>query len=110
MMEFNRLILFITLPARGFSSNAVQIILGGSWFSSTSLGESSGYLSTSFKEKIFEPLMGRIVERIYQNEMEMRTLVLSLILLEQPLDIDDNLQVPEDDQMQEFGCLMYKLA
>ena len=58
----------------GANANAVQIILGGSWLSKISLGESGRYLLSSFKEKIFEPLMQRVAERIYQNEMAMRTL------------------------------------
>ena len=54
------------------ASNAVQVILGGSRFNKTTLGESRRYLLTSFKGKFFEPLVGQMVEQIFENEMEMK--------------------------------------
>jgi hypothetical protein len=39
------------------SNTATKIVLGGEWFTSTTTGESNGYLMTDFKEKVFEPIL-----------------------------------------------------
>ena len=40
-----------------YQSTATKVVLGGEWFSSTSTGESGGYLMTDFKTKVFEPIV-----------------------------------------------------
>ena len=49
------------------SNTATKIVLGGEWFTSTNTGESNGYLMTDFKEKVFEPIMKRIAQHVYDN-------------------------------------------
>ena len=43
-------------------------MLGGNWFSTNKLGESAGYLMSDFKSKIFEPLVNRVAQKIFENE------------------------------------------
>ena len=65
----------IALPTLGkyaygasYTSNVVQVVLGGNWFSTNKLGESGGYLMSDFKSKIFEPLVNRVAQKIFENE------------------------------------------
>ena len=39
------------------SETATKIILGGEWFTTTTTGESNGYLMSDFKEKVFNPIL-----------------------------------------------------
>ena len=48
---------FATLVYADQSNTATKIVLGGEWFTSTTTGESNGYLMTDFKEKVFEPIL-----------------------------------------------------
>ena len=51
-----------------YATNVVQVVLGGNWFSTNKLGESAGYLMSDFKSKIFEPLVNRVAQKIFENE------------------------------------------
>ena len=39
------------------TQTATKVILGGEWFSTTTMGESGGYLMSDFKTKVFEPII-----------------------------------------------------
>ena len=49
------------------SREATQVILGGSWFTESDMGESNGYLMNDFREKVLNPLIHRIASHIYEN-------------------------------------------
>ena len=42
-----------SFPLQTTGSSAVQIVLGGSWFSKSNLGTSSGYMMSELREKAF---------------------------------------------------------
>ena len=50
------------------AANVVQVVLGGNWFFTDKQGESGGYLMSDFKSKIFEPLVNRVAQKIFENE------------------------------------------
>ena len=60
-------ILWLTSVLADQSNTATKIVLGGEWFTSTNTGESNGYLMTDFKEKVFEPIMKRVAQHVYDN-------------------------------------------
>ena len=39
------------------SKTASKIILGGEWFTTTTAGESGGYLMKDFKDKVIKPIL-----------------------------------------------------
>ena len=67
-MSFTQVVIFLILPGASYGANAVQVVLRGNWFSPNQLGESGGYLMSDFKSKIFEPLVNRVAQKIFENE------------------------------------------
>ena len=67
-MELGYLIIALILPTHCLFSTAVQLVIGGSWFSKTSLGESGGYLLSNWKEKVFKSIVNQMADEIYQNK------------------------------------------
>ena len=61
------ILLIASVAVADQSNTATKIVLGGEWFTSTNTGESNGYLMTDFKEKVFEPIMRRIAQHVYDN-------------------------------------------
>ena len=56
-MSFIQTHLMVILPGAGLATNAIQVELGGNWFSANKLGENGGYLMSDIKTKIFKPLL-----------------------------------------------------
>ena len=53
------------------SRTAVKIVLGGEWFTSTTTGETNGYLMSEFKMKVLEPILKN---HLYSNHGEISIL------------------------------------
>ena len=53
-MDLSLLIGVVIVLSDTNQSTATKVVLGGELFSSTSMGESGGYLMTDFKSKVFE--------------------------------------------------------
>ena len=58
-----------------FTDLAVQIVLGGSWFSKTNLGTSNGYMMSEPREKLIDPITTRIAEKIFANREKLALIV-----------------------------------
>ena len=56
------------------SKTAVKVVLGGEWFTSTTTGETNGYLMSDFKTKVLEPILKRIENHVYSNHGELSIL------------------------------------
>ena len=72
-----------SLPLQNWGSSTTQIVLGGSWFSKTNLGTSNGYMMSEWSEKVLNPIIMRIAEKILANQLkmaEMQWFLLSLFL------------------------------
>ena len=69
-----------SLPSQTLGSSAVQIVLGGSWFSKSNLGTSSGYMMSEMREKAFDSRTTRIaVDLCKPGEVSRDLLVLAVI-------------------------------
>ena len=65
------------------SENAVNVILGGSWFSKSTIGTSENYLMADWREKIFIPLVTRMAQKVLENMQTVKDLhwmILGLVL------------------------------
>ena len=49
------------------SQSATQIVLGGSWFSKSSVGTSGGYMIAHWRSKVLDPIMSRVAEMFWQT-------------------------------------------
>ena len=65
------------------SENKVNVILGGSWFSKSTIGTSGNYLMADWREKIFTPLVTRMAQKVLENMQTVKDLhwmILGLVL------------------------------
>ena len=65
------------------SENAIQVVFGGSWFSKSSVGTSGNYKLSEWKEKIFNPLVTRVAQKVMENMVklnELHWILLALVL------------------------------
>ena len=53
---------------------ATQLILGGSWFSKSSVGTSGAYMFADWMTKVFDPLMSRVAEKVMANMLKLNEL------------------------------------
>ena len=71
------------LPLTCGSENAIQVVLGGSWFSKSSVGTSGNYMLSEWKEKIFNPLVTRVAQKGMEDMIklnELHWMLLALVL------------------------------
>ena len=80
-MKFLVLLTLTALPLCSWSSTAVQLVLGRTWFSKTNLGESNCYLMRELNTRTFEPLGSRIADNIFQNREKLDQLLWMVLLL-----------------------------
>ena len=76
-------VMALYLPLTCGSENAIQVVLGGSWFSKSSIRTSGNYLLSEWKEKIFNPLVTRVAQKVMENMIklnELHWMVLALVL------------------------------
>ena len=81
-MLFN-FVVALCLPLTYGSENAINVVLGGSWFSKSSIGTSGNYMLSEWKEKIFNPLVTRMAQKVLENMETLKDLhwmVLGLVL------------------------------
>ena len=57
----------LCLPLTYGSENAMNVVLGGSWFSKSSVGTSGNYMLEEWKEKIFKPLVTEVAQKVLKN-------------------------------------------
>ena len=72
------------------SENAVNIILGGSWFSKSTIGTSGNYLMADWREKIFIPLVTRMAQKVLENMQtvnDLHWMILGLVLWNSVLSV-----------------------
>ena len=73
----------LCLPLTYGSENAINVVLGGSWFSKSSIGTSGNYMLSEWNEKIFNPLVTRMAQKVLENMETLKDLhwmVLGLVL------------------------------
>ena len=76
-------VMALYLPLTCGSENAIQVVLGGSWFSKSSIGTSGNYMLSEWKEKIFNPLVTRVAQKVMENMIklnELHWMLLALVL------------------------------
>ena len=78
--------LFICVMAHCLSltsgtDNAIQVVLGGSWFSISSVGTSGSYMLSEWKDKIFNPLVTRVAQKVMENVVRLNKLHWMLLAL-----------------------------
>ena len=64
----------LCLPLTYGSENAINVVLGGSWFSKSSIGTSENYKLSTWKEKIFNPLFIRVAQKVLENMEKLKEL------------------------------------
>ena len=77
------IVMALYLPLTCGSENAIQVVLGGSWFSKSSVGTSGNYMLSEWKEKIFNPLVTRVAQKVMENMVklnELQWMLLALVL------------------------------
>ena len=65
------------------SENAINVVLGGAWFSKSTIGTSGNYLMADWREKIFTPLVTRMAQKVLENMQTVKDLhwmILGLVL------------------------------
>ena len=73
----------LCLPLTYGSENAINVVLVGVWFSKSSIGTSGNYMLSEWKEKIFNPLVTRVAQKVLENMEklnELHWMVLALVL------------------------------
>ena len=73
----------LCIPLTYGSENAINVVLGGSWFSKSSIGTSGNYMLSEWKEKFFNPLITRMAQKVLENMETVKDLhwmILGLVL------------------------------
>ena len=81
-------VMALCLSLTSGSENAIQVVLGGSWFSKSSVGTSGNYVLSECKEKILNPLVKRVAQKVLENMEklnELHWMVLALVLIYETL-------------------------
>ena len=86
------------LPLTSASQTATQVVLGGLWFSQSSVGTSGSYMLSEWRDKICNPLMSRVEKSDGEHDETERASLVSAInsSVEQFLDGSHILQVLEE--------------
>ena len=76
MMCENMIILLMAtcLHPTSATQSAIQVILGGLWFSKISVGTSGSYMLSEWREKIFNQLMSRVAQKVMENMIRLNEL------------------------------------
>ena len=64
----------LCLPLTHGSENDINVVLGGSLFSKSSVGTSGNYMLSEWKEKIFNPLITRVAQKVLENIEKLKEL------------------------------------
>ena len=67
-------VMALCLPLTYGSENAINVVLGGSWVSKSSIGTSGNYMLSEWKEKIFNPLVTRVAQKVLENMEKLKEL------------------------------------
>ena len=73
-------VIAICLHLTSATENAIQVILGGSWLSKSSVGTSG---SRSWRNRIFNPLVTTVAQKVMENMIklnELHWLLLGIVL------------------------------
>ena len=74
-------VMALYLPLTYGSENAIQVVLGGSWFSKSSVGTSGNYMLSEWKENFFNPLVTRVAQKVMENMVKLNELYWMLLAL-----------------------------
>ena len=67
-------VMAICLHLTSATQSAIQVILGGSWFSKSSVETSGSYMLSEWRDKIFNPLMSRVAQKVMENMIKLNEL------------------------------------